>query len=204
LLDQNYPAVVAEGPPGTGKTHSIANLVCAYLCQGKRVLVTSKNQSALSVLRSRLPQSVQELCVDVSKSESSGMRQLQQTVERLANRVSVASVDIETQKTNLLRKSIQDLEEKLEVMDRSISSQSDRIRYLLQQPDGTKLSELATDLIEKAPWLMLSIETLASDDLRFSMPKTLIDLPNQNCYPWSSLSQVLRFHHHSLMHLESG
>jgi hypothetical protein len=166
LLDQNYPAVVAEGPPGTGKTHSIANLVCAYLCQGKRVLVTSKNQSALSVLRSRLPQSVQELCVDVSKSESSGMRQLQQTVERLANRVSVASVDIETQKTNLLRKSIQDLEEKLEVMDRSISSQSDRIRYLLQQPDGTKLSELATDLIEKAPWLMLSIETLASDDLQ--------------------------------------
>jgi hypothetical protein len=75
-------------------------------------------------------------------------------------------VDIETEKTNLFRKSIQDLEEKLELMDRSISSQSDRIRHLLQQPDGTKLSELATDLIKKAPWLMLSIETLASENLQ--------------------------------------
>lgn len=103
LLQQNYPAVVTEGPPGTGKSHSIVNLVCAYLCQGKRVLVTSKNPSALSVLRDRLPPSVQELCVDVSKSESSGMRQLQQTVERLANRVSVASVDVETEKMNVLQ-----------------------------------------------------------------------------------------------------
>jgi hypothetical protein len=85
------------------KTHSIANLICAYLCRGKRVLVTSKNSSALSVLRERLPTSVQELCVDVTKSEASGMRQLQKTVERLANRVSVASVDVETEKTKLLQ-----------------------------------------------------------------------------------------------------
>lgn len=103
LLNQNYPAVVLEGPPGTGKTHSIANIVCAYLCRGKRVLVTSKNANALNVLRGRLPHSVQELCVDVSMSELQGMRQLQQTVERLATRVSVASTDIETEKCSLLQ-----------------------------------------------------------------------------------------------------
>jgi uncharacterized membrane protein YqjE len=67
------------------------------------VLVTSKNSPALSVLRGRLPKSVQELCVDVSMSESSGMRQLQKTVERLANRVSVASAEIETEKSKLLQ-----------------------------------------------------------------------------------------------------
>eukprot|EP00980_Cylindrotheca_fusiformis_P027759 scaffold22558_cov116-Cylindrotheca_fusiformis.AAC.8 len=166
LLDQNYPAVVAEGPPGTGKTHSISNLVCAYLCQGKRVLVTSKNPSALAVLRDRLPASVQELCVDVSKSESSGMRQLQQTVERLANRVSVASAEIETQKTNMLRRSIQDLEEKLQVMDTTIQSQGDRIRNLLQQSDGAKLAEVATNLIREAPWLVTSLRNLEVDDLK--------------------------------------
>jgi len=103
LLRQNYPAVIAEGPPGTGKTHTIANIVSAYLCEGKRVLVTSKNANALSVLRSRLPQSVRELVVDVSMSESQGMRQLQQTVERLSIRVSVASTDIETEKCCLLQ-----------------------------------------------------------------------------------------------------
>ena len=91
LITKNYPAVVCEGPPGTGKTHTIANIISAYLCLGKRVLVTSKGAPALSVLRGRLPPSLQELCVDVSMSESMGMRQLQQTVERLANRVCWAS-----------------------------------------------------------------------------------------------------------------
>ena len=45
LLSKNYPAVVCERPPGTGKTQTIANIICAYLCRGKRVLVTSKNAS---------------------------------------------------------------------------------------------------------------------------------------------------------------
>lgn len=87
---------------GTGKTHTIANIICASLCHGKRVLITSKGAAALSVIRERLPPSVQDLCVDVSLSESQGMRQLQQTVERLANRVACVSTDTEAQKCRLL------------------------------------------------------------------------------------------------------
>ena len=90
------------GESGTGKTHTIANIICASLCHGKRVLITSKGAAALSVIRERLPPSVQDLCVDVSLSESQGMRQLQQTVERLANRVACVSTDTEAQKCHLL------------------------------------------------------------------------------------------------------
>ena len=103
LLAKNYPAVVCEGPPGTGKTHTIANIICAYLCQGKRVLVTSKGAPALSVLRERLPACVQDLVVDVSMSESVGMRQLQQTVERLANKVSWVSAEREAGRCQSLK-----------------------------------------------------------------------------------------------------
>ncbi|KAL3934383.1 MAG: hypothetical protein SGBAC_009891 [Bacillariaceae sp.] len=166
LLDQHYPAVVTEGPPGTGKTHSIANIVCAYLCQGKRVLVTSKNSPALSVLRERLPSTVQELCVDVSKSESSGLRQLRQTVERLANRISAASVDIESQKSELLKTNIDELEAKLGSIDSSIRSQSDRVRNVLQGADGIKLAELAGKLMEDAPWLLVSLEEISIKELQ--------------------------------------
>lgn len=70
----------------------MANLICSYLSQGKRVLVTSKNGPALSVIRNRLPKIVAELCVDVSMSELKGMRQLQRTVERLADRVSCTNM----------------------------------------------------------------------------------------------------------------
>jgi hypothetical protein len=66
-------------------------------------LVTSKGAPALSVLRERLPRCVQELCVDVSMSESAGMRQLQQTVERLANKVSWVNTEREMERSEALQ-----------------------------------------------------------------------------------------------------
>jgi len=188
LLDQKYPAVVTEGPPGTGKTHSIANIVCAYLCQGKRVLVTSKNAPALSVLRDRLPSTVQELCVDVSKSESSGLRQLRQTVERLANRISAASVDIESQKSELLKTNIDELEERLESIASSIRLQSDSVRNVLQGQDGIKLAELAFTLMTEAPWLLVSLEYISSKEL-----KSLINQLNELEVMDESILRVANF-----------
>ncbi len=38
---------VIEGPPGTGKTQTILNIVVNILCQGKTVMVVSNNNSAL-------------------------------------------------------------------------------------------------------------------------------------------------------------
>eukprot|EP00531_Pseudo-nitzschia_arenysensis_P016661 CAMPEP_0116144318 /NCGR_PEP_ID=MMETSP0329-20121206/15943_1 /TAXON_ID=697910 /ORGANISM="Pseudo-nitzschia arenysensis, Strain B593" /LENGTH=1577 /DNA_ID=CAMNT_0003639743 /DNA_START=59 /DNA_END=4792 /DNA_ORIENTATION=- len=166
LLRQNYPAVIAEGPPGTGKTHTIANIVSAYLCEGKRVLVTSKNANALSVLRGRLPQSIRELVVDVSMSESQGMRQLQQTVERLAVRVSVASADIETEKCSLLQRSIDQLDIKLQEIDKKMCDESERVRQLLQHPNGIVMVEKASNLINSAAWLMRTLPKMSLKKLK--------------------------------------
>jgi hypothetical protein len=165
LLRQNYPAVIAEGPPGTGKTHSIANIVSAYLCQGKRVLVTSKNANALNVLRDRLPKSIQELCVDVTMSELQGMHQLQQTVERLAIRVSATSSDVESKKCRLLHRSIKELEAQLTDLDERLTTQSESLRYRLHQPTGVKLMEQSSYLIRTAPWLMKTLPLLNIDAL---------------------------------------
>lgn len=55
--------VVIQGPPGTGKTHTIANLIGHFLSQGKRLLVTSYKEQALSVLKEKLPEEIQNLCV---------------------------------------------------------------------------------------------------------------------------------------------
>lgn len=58
-------AVVVQGPPGTGKTHTIANLLGHYLAQGQHVLVTSQASKALSVLKDKLPEGLQHLCVSL-------------------------------------------------------------------------------------------------------------------------------------------
>ncbi len=61
--------VVVEGPPGTGKTHTIANLITALLAEGQRVLVTSQKAQALRVLREKLPPELQRLCVSFTDVE---------------------------------------------------------------------------------------------------------------------------------------
>ncbi|MGV9714039.1 AAA domain-containing protein [Gordonia sp. NPDC003424] len=58
--------VVVEGPPGTGKTHTIANLAAALLAKGQRVLVTSEKAQALRVLRDMLPAELQDLTISIA------------------------------------------------------------------------------------------------------------------------------------------
>ncbi|MHA6793613.1 AAA domain-containing protein [Pseudonocardia bannensis] len=78
--------VVVEGPPGTGKTHTIANLVSALLAQGQRVLVTSEKAQALRVLRDKLPPAMQELCVSLTDASAKGNSDLAKSVATLAGR----------------------------------------------------------------------------------------------------------------------
>ncbi|WP_441346908.1 AAA domain-containing protein [Rhodococcus sp. SGAir0479] len=80
--------VVVEGPPGTGKTHTIANLVSALLAQGQRVLVTSEKAQALRVLRDKLPPEMQELCVAITDVGRGGSAELNRSVAEIATRKS--------------------------------------------------------------------------------------------------------------------
>lgn len=46
--------LVIEGPPGTGKSQTIANIIAELLSQGKKVLFVSQKIAALSVVKNRL------------------------------------------------------------------------------------------------------------------------------------------------------
>lgn len=75
--------VVVQGPPGTGKTHTISNIICHYLALGRRVLVVSHGEAALSVLRDHLPVDVRDLAISITTSEKEGFRQLESAVRLL-------------------------------------------------------------------------------------------------------------------------
>mmetsp|Transcript_19947 Transcript_19947/g.57299 ORF Transcript_19947/g.57299 Transcript_19947/m.57299 type:complete len:1755 (+) Transcript_19947:297-5561(+) len=163
LLSEGAPAVVVEGPPGCGKTHAIANIVCSYLAQGKRVLVTSKGAPALSVLRKRLPPCMQELVVDVTVSEAEGMQQLQQTVERLAEKVS-RGID-KSELCQSLSQNIKTIETGIAAIDAKLESFHRRKSTVLQSSNGHELVEQGIDLVEKAPWLVSAISELEDTQL---------------------------------------
>ena len=52
VLDGN--SLVVEGPPGTGKSQSITNLIAAAIASGKRVLFVAEKLAALEVVKRRL------------------------------------------------------------------------------------------------------------------------------------------------------
>jgi very-short-patch-repair endonuclease len=85
--------VVVQGPPGTGKTHTIANVICHYLALGKRVLVTSKGSTALSVLRAKLPTDIQPLVVTRLGNDAESNRQLEESVRAIGESISGESAE---------------------------------------------------------------------------------------------------------------
>jgi very-short-patch-repair endonuclease/uncharacterized protein YoxC len=80
--------VLVQGPPGTGKTHTIANLLGHLLAQGKRVLVTAHTPKALRVLRSKVVQALQPLCISVLQNDKRSQEDLQESVKTIHLKLS--------------------------------------------------------------------------------------------------------------------
>lgn len=80
------PYVLVKGPPGTGKSHTIANLICHLLASGNRVLVTAHAPKALTVLRELLPGDIRDLCVTAFGSTRDDQRFLEDSVRGILRR----------------------------------------------------------------------------------------------------------------------
>ncbi len=53
-------SLIIKGPPGTGKTQTIANMISSLLAKGKRVLLASKKLSALGEVNAKLPEELRK------------------------------------------------------------------------------------------------------------------------------------------------
>lgn len=63
---------VLEGPPGTGKSQTIANLIADCLARGKRVLFVAEKMAALSVVRRRLEEDgLGAFCLELHSAKAS-------------------------------------------------------------------------------------------------------------------------------------
>lgn len=114
--------VVVQGPPGTGKTHTIANIIAHYMANGKRVLVTSMKEPALSVLKEKLPVTIQPLAISLLTNEQDGMKQFEFAISKIAQELqtidrAALGCEIETDEQY-----IDKLHAKLAWIDRSITN----------------------------------------------------------------------------------
>ena len=109
---ETQPFVLVKGPPGTGKSLTIANLICHLLAHGERVLVTAEVAKGLRVLRGLLPEDVQALCVTALGSSREDQRLLEESVRGILRRQN-EWCGAEWRKIERLEDDLQGLEDKL-------------------------------------------------------------------------------------------
>jgi very-short-patch-repair endonuclease len=119
---QAQPFVLVKGPPGTGKSLTIANLICHLLAHGERVLVTAEVAKGLRVLRGLLPEDVQALCVTALGSTREDQRLLEEGVRGILRKQS------EWRDAGRASREIERLEDDLQGLENELAQTERRLR----------------------------------------------------------------------------
>lgn len=93
--------LVIEGPPGSGKSQTITNIIAAAISQGKKVLFVAEKMAALQVVKSRLSRAgLGDFCLELHSHKT----QKKQVYENIAQRINKqrkfrypSSIDIDIQ-----------------------------------------------------------------------------------------------------------
>ncbi|MPZ36181.1 MAG: AAA family ATPase [Rhodospirillales bacterium] len=174
LEDPEVDGVVVQGPPGTGKTHTIANIICHYLATGRRVLVTSKSEGALAVLRDQIPAGIRDLAISLLTSERQGLKQLEATVNLLASQI--ASLDARPMERDVVagEQRIEELGRRITEIDAEMRSFAEKhLRRLGGEKgtDGVLPMELAERIVrerDRFAWFPDSSDAIAGKRPEFA------------------------------------
>lgn len=84
---------VLEGPPGTGKSETIANIICHNLAQGRKVLFVAEKMAALHVVYRRMEKiGLDHLCLELHSNKANKKAVLEQ-LRSATSRQSTASTE---------------------------------------------------------------------------------------------------------------
>jgi hypothetical protein len=142
--------VLVQGPPGTGKTHTIANLLGHLLAHGKRVLVTAHTPKALRVLRQKVVEALQPLCISVLHNDKQSQDALQSSVRTIHLRLAEDDrlLEREALRSRDERKRI--LKALCDAREKFLDARQDEIRDVVFAGRAIRPIEAATRLKEGA------------------------------------------------------
>jgi len=106
-------SMVVEGPPGTGKSQTITNLIAAAIAQGKTILFVAEKQAALNVVKRRMDKSgLGDFCLDLHSDKAQKRLVLESINERIGNqneyKHSASDYEVQVQRYERARAELQD------------------------------------------------------------------------------------------------
>ncbi len=149
---QTDPCVLVKGPPGTGKSHTIINLICHLLARGDRVLVTAHAAKALTVLRNLLPQDVRDLCVTALGSSHEDQRLLEESIRGiLRHRNEWPGPEAAQRAIEKVEAKLRELEGELARVERDLRTYREAETYPHELPGGYRgtAAQIARKLAEQ-------------------------------------------------------
>jgi very-short-patch-repair endonuclease len=95
--------LVIEGPPGTGKSQTITNLIAASIAKGKRVLFVAEKMAALNVVKRRLDEyGLGDFCLELHSHKTNKVGLLKSLEARIQATPTFNSPSTLSQKQDLL------------------------------------------------------------------------------------------------------
>lgn len=114
--------VSVTGPPGTGKTHSIANIISHMMATGKRVLVTARTPEAIAAVREKLPEDLRSLVIASVGTDRESAEQLKSAVSELSDKVLGLDKNVAKQEMLRLESAIVECDRKADEADRKLAA----------------------------------------------------------------------------------
>ena len=111
------PVLVVRGPPGTGKSQTIANLICASIAANQRVLFVAEKAVAISVVKDRLEEANLGLFALMIESDGIPPKRILESVKA---RINYSSDSRAIEKLPDLRSEREDREKSLRKYDRIV------------------------------------------------------------------------------------
>ena len=153
---------VIHGPPGTGKSQTIANLIATLAASGQRVLFVAEKRAALEVVLARLQAvGLGHLAIDLHGADFSPRRVMQQVAKSLDIVRSSSTVNCSNEHRALvdrrsrLNQHVERLHAKREPADKSVYELQGYILHLSQRASsasrwrGSALKKLTPDVAAK-------------------------------------------------------
>ena len=164
---------VLDGPPGTGKSQTIANIIADALSVGKRVLFVSEKVAALEVVKRRLDDSgLGDFCLECHSSKANRKALLEEL--KWCLEIPIESYPDPNPKLNDLRQ------------QRQVLNDYVRVLHTPQQPVGLSMYELHGNIAR-----LMQLGMLGRSRLNFTNPENIsrADLDN-----WIQLLRLAHQH----------